>query len=95
MAKIELDEELRDGEKVLLELKKQFHTILRENLNGSNNEKEKNYGLLRPTFGQPARKDHLQVIDNREKHRQENITQVLEQLRSGTMVDKSITKIKI
>jgi hypothetical protein len=92
MAKIELDEELRDGEKMLFDLKQQFHTMLRENLNGSNNEKEKNYGLLRPTFGQPAKKDHLHVIDDREKHRQENINKVLEQLRSTTMVNKSIIK---
>jgi predicted DNA-binding antitoxin AbrB/MazE fold protein len=95
MAKIELDEQMREGEKVLFELKQQFNMILKENLSESNNVKEKNYDLLRPTFGHPTKKNHLQIIDNQEKQRQEDIHKILEQLRSDTMVNKSRFKINM
>jgi hypothetical protein len=95
MAKIELDEQMREGEKVLFELKQQFNMILKENLSESNNTKEKNYDLLRPTFGHPTKKNYLQIIDNQEKQRQEDIHKILEQLRSDTMVNKSRFKINM
>jgi hypothetical protein len=90
MAKIELDEQMKEGEKTLFELKQQFNIILSEKLKQSNNEKQKNYDLLRPTFGHPTKRNHLQTIDDQEKRRQDDTQKNLEQLRSNTMVNKLI-----
>jgi hypothetical protein len=60
--------------------------ILNKNLNESNNEKDKNFELLRPTFGHPTKKNHLQTIDNREKLRQDDLQKIIDQLRSNTIV---------
>jgi hypothetical protein len=90
MAKIELDELMIQAEKILLEFRQQFNMILNKKLNESNNEKEKNFELLRPTLGHPTKKNYLQTIDNREKERQDDIQKIIDQLRSNTIVDSYI-----
>jgi hypothetical protein len=86
MAKIELDEQIIQGEKLLLEYKQQFDTIFHKKLNESNNEKQQIFELLRPTFGHPAKKPDLQLLDNREKIRQDEVEKTINQLRSNTIV---------
>jgi len=63
--------------------------ILNKKLNESNNEKNKNFESLRPTFGDPAKKNHLQIIDNREKLRQDDLQKFIDRLRSNTIVKYS------
>lgn len=87
MAKIEFDEQMVEGEKTLFELKQQFYQTLQKKLAESNEEKEINFESLRPNFGHPSKKDHLQTIDDREKHRQEDLQTTVTELRSNTMVD--------
>ena len=87
MAKIELDEQILQAKNLLMELKQQFITIFKKKMNEFNEEEIKNFELLRPTFGQPARKNDLEVIDKREKIRQDNIQKLINQLRSNTIVN--------
>ncbi|CAF2342055.1 unnamed protein product [Rotaria sp. Silwood2] len=84
MTKIEFNEQLFQAEKNLLDCKQQFDTILHKQLNESINEKQTNFQQLRPTFGYPAKKNHLQTIDNQEKLRQDNIEKICIELRSNT-----------
>jgi len=93
MAKLELDEQIQQAEKVLNEIKQQFDEIIEKKLNEDNEEKMKNFDQLRPTLGHPARKNDLEEIDNREKIRQTELQQVITQLRSNTIVNKHFFKI--
>jgi len=86
MAKLELDEQIQQAEKVLNEIKQQFDEIIEKKLNEDNEEKMKNFDQLRPTLGHPARKNDLEEIDNREKIRQTELQQIITQLRSNTIV---------
>jgi DNA-binding IscR family transcriptional regulator len=86
MAKLELNEQIQQAEKVLNEIKQQFDEIMEKKLNEDNEEKTKNFDQLRPTLGHPARKNDLEEIDNREKIRQTELQQVITQLRSNTIV---------
>ncbi|CAF5109823.1 unnamed protein product, partial [Rotaria magnacalcarata] len=85
MPKIEFNEQTFQSEKVLIEFKQQFDTIIDKELNQSNCEKQTNLQQLRPTYGAPAKKSFLQAIDNQEKLRQENIQKLISQLRSTTI----------
>jgi hypothetical protein len=93
MAKIELDEQIQQAEKILNEIKQQFDTIIEKKLNEDNEEKIKNFEQLRPTFGHPARKNDLLEIDNREKIRQNELQQIITQLRTNTIVKKYFKKL--
>ena len=62
--------------------------LLDKTLNESDNEKQKNFQLLRPTFGHPTKTNDLEKIDNQEKQRQDNIQNVIDQLRSNTIVNR-------
>lgn len=86
IAKIELQELMLDAEKNLNERKRQFDIDLNETLDQSNDEKTSNYEHLRPTLGQPARKHDLEQIDTREKHRQEDISKKIHNLRTDAIV---------
>ncbi len=87
MAKLELDEQIQQAEKILNEIKQQFDEIIEKKLNEDNEEKMKNFDQLRPTLGHPARKNDLEEIDNREKIRQTELQQIITQLRSNTIVN--------
>jgi len=89
MAKIQLDELIIQAENILLEFRQQFNMMLNKKLNESNYEKEKNFQLLRPTFGHPGKKNHLEIIDNREKKRQDDIEKNIDRLRSNIIVNNS------
>lgn len=58
----------------------------------SNDENEKNFDLLRPTFGQPARKNDLEQIDKQERSRLERIDQTIQQLRTSSLVKRNVKK---
>jgi hypothetical protein len=88
MAKLELNEQIQQAEKVLNEIKQQFDATIDKKLNEDNEEKTKNFAQLRPTLGHPARKNDLQEIDNQEKLRQKELQQIMTQLRSNTIVKK-------
>src|SRR5438874_1775247 len=90
MAKLELNDQIQQAEKVLNDIKQQFDTIIDKKLNEDNEEKSKNFEQLRPTFGHPSRKNDLQEIDNKEKIRQNEFQQMITQLRSNTIVTKKI-----
>ncbi|CAF0926257.1 unnamed protein product [Adineta steineri] len=85
LAKAELNERTQQAEKVLNELKQQFDTILNGKFDDSTTEKSKNYDQLRPTLGHPARKNDLLEIDNREKIRQNELQQLVTELRLTTI----------
>ncbi|CAF0851526.1 unnamed protein product [Adineta ricciae] len=85
MAKIELDEQIREGEKSLLEFKQQFDTTFNQKLNESNAEKQKLFESLRPALGLPGKKSDLEVLNNREKVREEQLEQVITQLQKDTL----------
>ncbi|CAM4747075.1 unnamed protein product [Rotaria magnacalcarata] len=87
MAKLELDEQTQEAEKVLNGIEKQFNETLEKILNEANEEKSKNFDQLRPTLGHPTRKTELQEIDNREKSRQSNLLKVVTEFRSNTIED--------
>jgi hypothetical protein len=89
VAKIELDEQIHETENILIKLKQQFMMIFNEKINAFNEEKIKNFELLRPTFGQPARKNDLQVIDKREQIRQDSVQKMINELQSNTIVNNS------
>jgi hypothetical protein len=86
MAKLELNEQIQQAEKVLNEFKQQFDETINKKLNEDNEEKTKHFDQLRPTFGHPARKNDLQEIDRQEKLRQNELQQTMTQLRSNTIV---------
>ncbi len=86
MARIELNEQMIQADNILLEFQEQFHTLLNKKLNESNEKKQKNFELLRPTFANPEKKHDLQIINDQEKLRQDNIQKFLNQLRSNTIV---------
>jgi hypothetical protein len=86
MAKIELDEHIIQAENILLEFQRQFQMLLAKKLNESNEKRQTNFELLRPTFGHPGKKHDLQIIDNQEKLRQDDIQNIVNQLRSNTIV---------
>jgi len=88
MAKLELNEQIQQAEKVLNEIKQQFDATIDKKLNEDSEEKTKNFAQLRPTLGHPARKNDLQEIDNQEKLRQKELQQIMTQLRSNTIVKK-------
>ncbi|CAF0808765.1 unnamed protein product [Rotaria sordida] len=85
MAKIEFNEQLFQAEEILFNCKQQFDMTLNKELNESNNEKQINFQQLRPTFGDPAKKNHLQTIDNQEKLRQDNVQKICNELRANTI----------
>ena len=87
IGKIELNELTVQAEKNLDELKYQFDVTLYNLLKKANSEKTKNFGSLRPTLGQPSRKDDLERIDQEERVRQNNINSTVQQLRSTTIVN--------
>ncbi|CAF4692579.1 unnamed protein product [Rotaria sp. Silwood1] len=87
MAKLELDEQIQQAEKVLNDIKQQFDETLNTKLNESNEEKLKNFEQLRPTLGHPSRKHDLEDINNREKKRQEELQKTIIQFRSNTIED--------
>jgi hypothetical protein len=87
MAKLELDEQVQQAEKVLLDIKQQFDSTIDNKLTEDNEEKNKSFEQLRPTFGHPSRKTDLQEIDNREKIRQDELQQIVNQLRTNTIVN--------
>lgn len=89
LAKIEFDEQLAEGQKTLFGLQQQFSQILHNKITQSNEEKETNFEALRPNFGHPSKKNHLQTIDDREKQRQEELQNCIAELRSNTTVDKN------
>jgi hypothetical protein len=91
MAKLELNEQIQQAEKVLNEFKQQFDETINKKLNEDNEEKTKHFDQLRPTFGHPARKNDLQEIDRQEKLRQNELQQTMTQLRSNTIVKKHIS----
>ena len=68
------------------ERKRHFEMELNERLHKSNEEKTSNYELLRPTFGQPARKHDLEQIDTRERRRQDDISKKIQILRTDAIV---------
>jgi hypothetical protein len=86
MSKAELNEQIQHSEKLLNEIKQEFDRIFNEKLNETNEEKSKNFDQLRPTLGHPARKNDLQEIDNRERKRQNELQQLVVQLRLKTIV---------
>jgi hypothetical protein len=86
MSKAELNEQIRHSEKILNEIKQEFDRRFNEKLNETNEEKSKHFDQLRPTLGHPARKNDLQEIDNREKKRQNELQQLVVQLRLKTIV---------
>ena len=86
MAKIELDEQIIQGEKILQEFKQQFDSIFNKKLHEFNDEKQQIFELLRPTFGHPAKKSDLQILDNREKIREDEAEKVINELRFNTIV---------
>ena len=86
LAKIEFNEQLAEGERVLFQLKQQFSQALQKKLIESNEEKETNFEALRPNFGHPSKKNYLQTIDDREKQRQEGLQKNITELRSNTTV---------
>ena len=92
MAKLELDEQLQQAEKVLNEIKQQFDATLNKTLNQADEEKEKNFEQLRPTFGHPARKNDLQNLDSREKKRQDEFQQTITQYRLNIIVKDHIDR---
>ncbi|CAF3644133.1 unnamed protein product [Rotaria sordida] len=87
MAKIELDEQIEQAEKVLQDIKQQFDRILDKKLNETNEEKSKNFEQLRPTLGHPSRKNELEDINNQEKLRQDEFQKMIIQFRSNTIED--------
>jgi type IV secretory pathway VirB4 component len=89
MAKLELNEQIEQAEKILNDFKQQFDETINKILNEDNEEKLKHFEQLRPTFGHPARKNDLQEIDNQEKLRQNQLQQTITQLRSNTIVNKT------
>lgn len=92
MAKLELDEQVQQAEKVLNDIKQQFDKTLEKIFNEADEEKKKNFEQLRPTLGQPARKHELEEIDNREKARQNEIQKMMTQFRSNTIVSSIYNK---
>lgn len=95
ISKIELDELMIEGEELVFKYQQDFNLILDKELNKTNYEKEKNFQLLRPTFGHPGKKNHLQTIDNQEKTRQDNIQKTIDQFRINTVVIKEKILYKI
>lgn len=88
MAKLELDDQVEQAEKVLNDLQKQFEEFIERKLTEDDEAKSKQFDQLRPTFGHPARKNDLQEIDQQEKQRQTELQQTITQLRSTTIVRK-------
>ena len=86
MAKLELDDQVEQAEKILNDLKGQFEKIINRKLTEDNEEKSRQFDQLRPTFGHPARKNDLEEIDKQEKQRQNELQQAITQLRSTTIV---------
>lgn len=86
MSKIEFNQLIIESEKILFDYQKNFHILLNKNLNQTKNDREKNFELLRPTFGHPGKKDHLENIDNQEKLRQIRVGRSIDQLRLDTIV---------
>ncbi|CAF2574698.1 unnamed protein product [Rotaria sp. Silwood2] len=87
MAKLELDEQIQQAEKVLNDIKQQFDATLDKKLDESNEEKSNNFEQLRPTLGHPSRKNDLEDINNREKLRQDELQKNITQFRSNTIED--------
>ncbi|CAF1416429.1 unnamed protein product [Adineta steineri] len=87
MAKMELDEQIIQGEKILFELKQQFDTTFNQNLNESTDEKQKYFELLRPAIGLPAKRSDLETLDNQEKIREDTLEKFINQLRTNTIKD--------
>lgn len=86
MAKLELDDQVEQAEKVLNDLKGQFEEIINRKLTEDNEETTRHFDQLRPTLGHPARKTDLEEIDKQEKQRQNELQQTITQLRSTTIV---------
>lgn len=93
MVKIEFNEQTIEAEKLLLNFQQEFHQNIAKKLNESNTRKEINFQQLRPTFGDPAKKDHLLKIDNQEKLRQSDIEKIINELKSNTIVNLLLTDI--
>ncbi|CAF1026509.1 unnamed protein product [Adineta ricciae] len=85
LAKLELDEQTKQAENVLIGIKHKFDIICDENCQQSEKDKAKNFEQLRPTLGHPARKNELQEIDSHEKQRQNELQQLISDLRSKTI----------
>ena len=90
MAKIELDEHIHDGEKSLLEFKRQFDATFKKELNGSNDEKQKIFDSLRPTIGLPGKRTDLESLNSREKVRQEHLEKIISRLQADTIVNLTL-----
>lgn len=86
MAKLELDDQVEQAEKILNDLKGQFEQIVNGKLTEDNESKSRHFDQLRPTFGHPARKTDLNEIDQQEKQRQNELQQMITQLRLTTIV---------
>jgi len=86
MAKLELDEQIREAERVLSEFKQRFDETVENKLKEDTEDKTKNFDRLRPTFGHPARKTQLEEIDQQEKQRQAELQQTINELRTNTIV---------
>ena len=86
LAKLELDEQTKQAENVLIGIKRKFDITCDENCQQSEKDKAKNFEQLRPTLGHPARKNELQEIDNHEKQRENELQQLISDLRSKTIV---------
>ena len=86
MAKLELDEQIREAERVLSEFKQRFDETVENKLKEDTEDKTKNFDRLRPTFGHPARKTQLEEIDQQEKQRQTELQQTINELRTNTIV---------
>ena len=95
MAKLELDEQIEQAEKLLNEFKQQFDEVVQRKLEEDNEERTNHFDQLRPTLGHPARKNDLQEIDNQEKKRQTELQQTVTQLRSNTIVKKYLSISRI
>lgn len=87
IGKIELEQHMKQAEQSLHEAKQRFDSELIRKINQSNIENKKNYDLLRPTFGQPSRKNELEEIDQRERSRLVDIDQKIQHLRISTIVN--------
>lgn len=58
-------------------------------------DKSNHFDKLRPMLGHPSKKIDLQTLDNKEKQRQEEFGNLLNELKTNTMVKKKTRKISL
>lgn len=86
LAKLELDDQLKEAEKSLHDIKEKYLKSIDEASKQTDQHRTIHLDQLRPTLGHPGRKTDLEILNQQEKERQDQFQENIDLLKNATIV---------